>query len=190
NAEDYLTIGYLNALSTDVCCLFTPVQSDGANTPRSAFVQAPVHEVLDETRTATLMVAVVSLAVIVISAATIVVVTRQIVGPIQPVVAQMEHTSRGDLSNEMLKVKTKDETGKLANSLNQMQASLRKLIGNVVNASTTIAKNSEELTQSANEVSEGAEQMVTTMQELAAGSETQANRASDLAMTMNVFSSK
>ena len=190
NGENYLTIGYSNALSTDVYRLFTPVQFDGVKTPWSAFVQAPVNEVLKETKTTTLMVVVVSLAVIVLLTVIIVVVTRQIVGPIQQVVEQMEHISRGDLSNEMLKVKTKDETGKLANSLNQMQASLRKLIGNVANASTTIAKNSEELTQSANEVSEGAEQMVTTMQELAAGSETQANRASDLAMTMNVFSSK
>ena len=72
------------------------------------------------------MVVVVSLAVIVLLTVIIVVVTRQIVGPIQQVVAQMEHISRGDLSNEMLKVKTKDETGKLANSLNQMQASLRE----------------------------------------------------------------
>jgi Methyl-accepting chemotaxis protein len=136
-----LTIGYSNALSTDVYRLFTPVQFDGVKTPWSAFVQAPVNEVLKETKTTTLMVVVVSLAVIVLLTVIIVVVTRQIVGPIQQVVAQMEHISRGDLSNEMLKVKTKDETGKLANSLNQMQASLRKLIGNVANASTTIASN-------------------------------------------------
>ena len=50
NGESYLTIGYSNALSTDVYRLFTPVQFDGVKTPWSAFVQAPVNEVLKKRR--------------------------------------------------------------------------------------------------------------------------------------------
>src|SRR5690625_579838 len=107
--------------------------------------------------------------------------------PIHAVTEQMNNLARGDLSQEELVIKSKDETGQLASALNEMQRGLREIIGNVSNASGTITSRSEELTQAANDVSEGAEQAATTMQELAAGSETQANHSSDLATMMGSF---
>ena len=107
--------------------------------------------------------------------------------PINVVTEYMNNLARGDLSQEELIIKSKDETGKLANALNRMQDGLKAIIGNVSDASSTITSRSEELTQAANEVSEGSEQMVTTMEELATGSETQANHSSDLATMMSTF---
>lgn len=113
--------------------------------------------------------------------------TNSIARPINAVVEQMNYMARDDLSQERLVIKTKDETGQLANALNRMQDGLKRTIGNVSNASNTIASQSEELMQASNEISEGSEQMTTTMQELVAGSETQANHSSDLAPMMGFF---
>src|SRR5690625_1532181 len=107
--------------------------------------------------------------------------------PINEVAEHMTSVAQADLSQEKLEIRSKDETGQLANALNYMQDGLRNLIGNVLDASGNIASQSEELTQAANEVSEGTEQVASTMEELAAGSETQANRSGEIASMMNTF---
>jgi len=107
--------------------------------------------------------------------------------PINEVAEHMTSVAQADLSQEKLEIHSKDETGQLARALNHMQDGLRNIIGNVLDASSTIASQSEELTQAANEVSEGTEQVASTMEELAAGSETQANRSGEIASMMNTF---
>src|SRR5699024_6931927 len=116
--------------------------------------------------------------------------TNRIANPIQVVTERMALVADGDLTGEDIVVKAKDETGKLAQSLNYMQHNLRNVLGNVVRASETVSSSSEELTQAAGEVMEGSEQIVSTMQELASGTETGADRTSELSDTMNSFTTK
>lgn len=115
---------------------------------------------------------------------------QRISRPINQVTEYMGNVAQADLSQESLSIKAKDETGQLANALNHMQDRFREIIGNVLNASSTMTSRSEELTQAADEVNQGAEQITTTMQELAAGSEAQAHRASEITTMMNSFVSK
>lgn len=110
--------------------------------------------------------------------------------PINKVTGHMEELANGNLTQEEIQLKTKDETAKLASAMNQVQCKLKDIIQNISGASELIASHSEELTQSANEVKEGTDQVAATMQELASGSETQANSASDLASVMSDFSVK
>ncbi|MFD1360420.1 methyl-accepting chemotaxis protein [Lentibacillus salinarum] len=110
--------------------------------------------------------------------------------PIDRVSEHMNHLADGDLTQEPLNLKSKDETGKLANAMNHMQDRLKEIIKNVSKTSETLSSQSEELTQSANEVKSGTEQISTTMQELASGSETQANSSSELSSAMSTFSTK
>ncbi|WP_163969588.1 methyl-accepting chemotaxis protein [Oceanobacillus halotolerans] len=115
---------------------------------------------------------------------------NRIAQPINRVSKHMDYLANGDLTQEEIKVKSKDETGQLANALNNMQNKLRGIIANVSNASEKVSSQSEELTQSSNEVKSGSEQIATTMQELASGAETQANSSSDLSSMMGSFNTK
>ncbi|WP_349305739.1 cache domain-containing protein [Bacillus sp. FJAT-49711] len=116
--------------------------------------------------------------------------SSNIAKPINMVSNHMEHLAQGNLTQEALKVKSKDEIGRLADAMNQMQAALKDMIRNVSYASKTIASQSEEFTQSANEVKEGGEQVAATMQELSSGAESQANSAASLTETMEDFNAK
>ena len=107
--------------------------------------------------------------------------------PIRLVAERMNYLANGDLSQEKINVKSKDETGQLANAMNEMQEKLKEMIYSISSASETITSRSEELTQSSNEVKVGSDQIATTMEEIASGSETQANSISDLASAMQVY---
>jgi len=109
---------------------------------------------------------------------------------IPQVTNKMQQLALGNLSQEELQTKSKDEIGQLVTSTNQLNQNLRGIISQINIVSETVSSQSEELTQSANEVKTGTEQVASTMQEIAAGSETQANSASDLSFGMNNFADK
>lgn len=113
--------------------------------------------------------------------------SNRIAKPITMVANQMDSLANGDLTQEKIQIKSRDETGQLANAMNQMQEKIREMISRISTASETITSRSEELTQSSNEVRSGSEQIATTMEELASGSETQANSTSDLASAMQIY---
>lgn len=110
--------------------------------------------------------------------------------PIKQVTDRMNGLADGDLVQDAIQVKTKDEVGRLANSMNRMQSKLKEMIGNISIASEVITDHSEELTQSTNEVKDVLEQVAMTMEELASGSEIQANSSTDLSTTMAEFAIK
>ncbi|MFC4409929.1 methyl-accepting chemotaxis protein [Chungangia koreensis] len=99
----------------------------------------------------------------------------------------MAKIALGDLSQEELKTKSKDEIGQLITSTNRLNQNLRDIISKINIVSGTVSSQSEELTQSANEVKEGTTQVATTMSEIASGAETQANGAGELSAIMDTF---
>ncbi|MGE8203733.1 methyl-accepting chemotaxis protein [Heyndrickxia sp. NPDC080065] len=117
-------------------------------------------------------------------------VSRSITKPISKIVIRMKQIASGDLANEDIQTKSKDELGQLIKTVNQMNQQLRLFVTEISSASEIVSSQSEELTQSANEVSEGSKQIVSTMQELSAGAEVQANSASDLSESMSILSDK
>ncbi|PIJ97190.1 methyl-accepting chemotaxis protein [Lysinibacillus sphaericus] len=107
--------------------------------------------------------------------------------PINRVVQAMERFAEGDLTQESMSIRSKDEIGKLANAMNQMQSKLKDMIHNIAQASDLITTSSKELSQSANEVNMGAEQVAITMNELASGAEGQAHHSNELTSLMERF---
>ncbi len=115
---------------------------------------------------------------------------NKISNPIKMVTERMGYLANADLSIEPLKIKSKDETGILANAMNELQIKLRDMIEKISGDSKIISSNSEELTQSAYEVKQGTQQVSITMEELASGSEKQADHTSSLSSAMTTFVSK
>ncbi|WP_163970613.1 methyl-accepting chemotaxis protein [Oceanobacillus halotolerans] len=133
---------------------------------------------------------VVSTLVVVLGVVVALVTSRMISNPIGMIMHRMRSIADGDLTNEPLKTTSRDEIGQLVIATNDMNASMRDLLGQINKVSETVNTQSEELTQSANEVKAGTDQVATTMQELASGSETQANRSSNLSSAMGSFATK
>lgn len=115
---------------------------------------------------------------------------NKVANPIKDVTDRMVLLADGDLSQEPVITKAKDETGLLANAINEMQEKLKVIISSISRDSQVISSHSEELTQSAHEVKQGTEQISATMEELAAGTERQADFASELSSLMTTFVTK
>ncbi|SOB99166.1 methyl-accepting chemotaxis sensory transducer with Cache sensor [Ureibacillus xyleni] len=115
---------------------------------------------------------------------------NNISNPIKIVTDRMHHLASGDLSQELLQFKVKDEVGKLAEAMNKMQINIRDMISNILKDSHIISGHSDELTQATFEVKQGSEQISITMEELAKGADRQANSTSNISNIMASFAEK
>ncbi len=116
--------------------------------------------------------------------------SHRIAQPIQNVTEHMKSLAEGDLTQEQIKIQSKDETGQLAVALNEMRSQLQYIMREVSESSVGLSNQSNALTQSSNEVTLATEQVAQTMQELATGAETQANHATNLSEEMSSFTTK
>lgn len=87
--------------------------------------------------------------------------------PILQMVNRMNRIADGELSDEPLIIKSKDEIGQLSKSVNHTSSSLRGLIGSINDATEQIASSSEELFASAAQTTTGTEQVTYTAEKLA-----------------------
>ncbi|MEK3889927.1 methyl-accepting chemotaxis protein [Bacillus sp. FSL K6-3431] len=133
---------------------------------------------------------VLSLLVIALGILVALITSRLITTPIVSVMNRMKIIASGDLSEEPLVTKAKDEIGQLVKATNIMNDNTRNLLNEINSVSETVSGQSEELTQAASEVKSGTEQVAITMEELATASETQANSATDLSLANGTFINK
>lgn len=102
------------------------------------------------------------------------ILTRNISRPIKALTAVAGRISEGDLTQQVPKIKSKDEIRELGHAFSSMVQNLRTLITSVNDASQELVTSSEELTASSEEVSKASEQIATTITELARGASEQA----------------
>ncbi|MFD1736718.1 methyl-accepting chemotaxis protein [Bacillus salitolerans] len=131
---------------------------------------------------------VVSILIVILGLVVATFISNSLTKPIHVVMNRMKEIAQGDLSQDHLKSKSKDEVGQLIKATNQMSDHLKVLLAEINSVSETVTGQSEELTQSASEIKEGSQQVASTMQELAAGAEHQASSSSDLAQMMDQLS--
>ncbi len=126
--------------------------------------------------------------IIIICALVITIFTaRSISSPIVQIKNRVQQVAEGNLMNEPLDIRSKDEIGKLAEAANQMQENLRSIISNVSGAAEHVTAQSEELTQSVNEVVRGTNLITETVSELSQGTESQANHASSITAVLKEY---
>lgn len=105
-----------------------------------------------------------------------IILSRLIKKPIMEMVEGADRFAQGNFTQEIM-VKSSDEVGDLAKSLNGMAVQLRNLITDVAEHSQNIAAHSEELAASAEEVSATMEEVASTTQEVAAMAESSTENA-------------
>ena len=99
--------------------------------------------------------------------------TRIITRPILLLVGEAEKIAGGDLSQDDIIVRNRDEIGELSHAFNQMKQNLKMLIHQVHSNSAQLAATSDELAASVEENNRATEQITFAMQEITTGAEKQ-----------------
>ncbi len=111
--------------------------------------------------------------------------SRRISGATQSVLAQAEAIAAGDLTRDEMKIRSEDELGDLANAINKMSGSLKRMILAITENAVQVASaseelnttsqhitaNSEETSAQADVVSKAAQQVSQNLQTVASGAE-------------------
>ena len=142
------------------------------------------QDVINKGSQATLISIILSIIIVVLSVLISIVTANAITKPIKAVTKRMKQIVDGDIHQEPLAVKSKDEVGQLTISINSVNENLKTIFKNLGEVAGTVNAHGEELSHSALEVKTGMEQVSATMQELAAGAEVQATSAGDISETM------
>jgi len=99
---------------------------------------------------------------------------------IQTLNKRLSEVADGDLSGQVIQLKTKDEFALLAGGVNSMQENLRQLVFNTSEATQQVSASSEELSASAEQSTEATEQMAHLAQGSAVGSDQQLQSLTDV----------
>ncbi|WP_040287411.1 methyl-accepting chemotaxis protein [Sporosarcina koreensis] len=178
----------LDALSTEGNKLIGEYHEIANN--REKLTEQHGEEIISSGKQTLTWISAVLLAVLIVSIGAALVTGRIITNPIRRVMERMGQIADGDLSQEPLEVRTRDEVGQLAAATNEMSSRTRSMLNDIDGVSSSVSAHSEELTQSSNEVNAASRQIAVTMQELTSGIESEANTATDLAMVMERFAER
>lgn len=100
----------------------------------------------------------------------VVLVVRSMIRPVQEIVEVSSRMAKGDLTME-LEAKTKDEVGQLTSAMSHMIRELRRVVGNVSQASEQVAAGSEEMSSSSVELSQGATEQASAVEQVSSSME-------------------
>lgn len=136
-----------------------------------------------------LLVLILSVASVLVGLVIAYVISRVISKPLLLITRAARKIAAGDLTNEEIRIKNRDEIQDLAKSFNTMTNNLRDLIQSVSLTTETVAATSEELSASAEQTSKASEQITYTIQEVASGVEKQFQSIEETSTTINEMAS-
>lgn len=112
-------------------------------------------------------------------------VRKTITLPLRKVVDAVKVVSSGDLTEENLKVISKDEIGQLSEAFNAMKNNLKSLIRNVQQNAEQLSSAAQQLSASTEEISASAEEMTRRVNSTAEVAQTNSQAANDSARAMD-----
>lgn len=112
-------------------------------------------------------------------------VRRIVVKPLLKVVEGAKQIASGDLTQEDIHIKSKDEIGTLAKSFNEMKKNLRSIINNIGESAQQLSASMEELAASTEEISNSADEVAYNVEISFRGTNDSAEIAKDAAKAMN-----
>jgi methyl-accepting chemotaxis protein len=122
-----------------------------------------------------ILLACLAVTVVVFIAAWII-LAKVIINPVKRIAELTKQVAEGDLSGDNLNIKTNDELGELARSVDDMKVNLNMMIGSIRDSATKVSRGSEqtadanvEFSQKITEQSSSVEETASTMEEISAG---------------------
>lgn len=162
------TLEYTNSDKEDVSLFYKKVP----NTNWTIGLVVPNSELFASHNSLTKVLILISVAGIALIVAVIVIYNRWIVNNVNKVKEMAVTLADGDMRYQ-LSIKSEDEFGQMAKSLNKMRDNFISIIQTVKGQTEQVASTSEELTAISEETSKAADQITNAIQEVAIGSETQ-----------------
>ncbi|MFK2825516.1 methyl-accepting chemotaxis protein [Bacillus sp. B190/17] len=101
--------------------------------------------------------------------------SKRLTKPIMLISEELNRSAQGDFSGTPVKVRTKDEVGRLANDFNYMKEHVKVLISQVHQSTEQLAASAEQLTASAEQTGKATEEITGSVQEVANGAEGSTN---------------
>lgn len=96
-------------------------------------------------------------------------ISRLIARPIQLVTAATEKLAQGDLTEEPVTIKSRDELQLLATTFNNMQSAWRKIVNNIYDNSNQVASAANQLMTNAEQTAKSIEHITQAVQDIAMG---------------------
>jgi methyl-accepting chemotaxis protein len=143
---------------------------------------------INQVATVRQIMAILTIVIIVLGFAVVLFVSTQISRNIGKCVGFAEEISRGNLSGS-LEIKSKDETGALARSLNHMNRQLRQLVSNVAQTVSTVSGSAQQLSAVSSQLTTGADDVSSGTSQVASASEEIATNVTSIASAAEESSS-
>lgn len=115
-------------------------------------------------------------------------ISRMISNPVKSMAVVAARIADGDLTQDEIQIKNKDEIGDLAHAFNDMAKNLRNVIQQINISANQVAASSEELQATSEQTTQATEQIASAIQEIASGSETQVSGSEQSAIAMEEVS--
>ena len=115
-------------------------------------------------------------------------ISRIISRPVKKLAIVAEKIANGDLTQDEIKVKSKDEIGDLARAFNGMASNLRQIVQQMNGSAEQVAAASEQLHATVEQATEATETISSSIQEVASGAETQVSKSHENALAMEDIS--
>ncbi len=159
--------------------VFAPVNAGNTVTPWSFAIVVPLDEVLVESNRLFYTTLVAGIAGLLLLSLVVFLISKSIVAPIQGITRHLGLLAGNDFTKELASgyVNRKDEVGAMAKAVNNIIYSMKKVLGDIIESSQTVAASSQQMLTSSEEASRVAEEISTTIQELASGASDQAKAA-------------
>ena len=116
------------------------------------------------------------------------IIIRTITQPLNQMVASIAIDANGQISIQQNKIKSTDEIGYMAGSLNTLIQQVRKFVTTAADASERVAASSQELTASSQESSLVATQIAVSVNDVAKGADNQLREVGDTMSVMELMS--
>lgn len=150
-------------------------------------VTANHSEILAELEGLKVSLLIISFIIIAVALVLVYIIGRQLAVPIIMASEYAMIISTGDFTKEIPEkfLNRKDELGKLAQALNEIMISFKRLIKNIHASSVSVVESSKELTATAEQISLASQQVSKTIEEISKGASEQANDTEKGASTVS-----
>lgn len=139
----------------------------------SLAVAVPEHEMLAKMISFQRVSLITIFIMIILAVLASIVFAQRLTRPIQVLSAAIEKIAGGNLAEQEIAVKSRDELGKMASAFHDMNGSLREIVGKITNLAGSVSSSSKELTTSAEQSSKAINEVSDAISEVASGAERQ-----------------
>ena len=162
-------VGKASVMGEDHYAAYQPLKDATGKTIGMLFVGVSVHEMDDITDNLILSIALAVVVIVILCGLASNYFIGKMVGQIDDVVGTMKKISAGNLRADDLEIKSNDELGILAATVNDMKIRLKNLLTKISECSERVAASSEELTAGTQQTNESITVVAQSMEILTSG---------------------